>query len=452
MYKKLRLNINKGDINYRTKALVYNSSIMLVVKGLNILLSLFILPLTIGYVTSTTYGVWLTISSIISWISFFDIGINNGLLNKFATCRAIGDDIKARKYVSTTYALLIFIFIPLCIVLLVVNSFLDWHKILNISIAENLNFIIGILITYFCSNFILSTIGVLLTADMKQGFSSLLGLSQQVITLITIVVLVNTTEGSLLNLCLALCVPSLFITILFSWYCYTHKYNVVRPNIKFVDLSLCRDLLGLGYKFFIIQIAGITLFQTSNFIMIKFYGPDTVTQYNIAYKYFFTLCMLFNIIISPIWAAVTNAITQKDYDWIRKTIKRYFYILIAFLFGGLIMLLMSDWVYDIWLGHKIDKIPFLLSLFMYIYICESLIASFFVIFLNGGGYLRLQFIFCCLVPFIFITICYLFIHVFKMDVYCIPLAITLSNIYGLFISPIQCYLVFFKNRKGIWIK
>ena len=90
MLNKIK-GLNKTD--NRTKLLIYNSSIMLIVKGLSILLSFFILPITIGYVSSSTYGVWLTISSIISWISFFDVGINNGLLNKFAECRAINDNI-----------------------------------------------------------------------------------------------------------------------------------------------------------------------------------------------------------------------------------------------------------------------------------------------------------------------------------------------------------------------
>lgn len=447
MLNKIK-GLNKTD--NRTKLLIYNSSIMLIVKGLSILLSFFILPITIGYVSSSTYGVWLTISSIISWISFFDVGINNGLLNKFAECRAINDNIKARKYVSTTYALLFLIFFPICVILLLINSFLDWNKILNISLNENLNLIIGVLIIYFCSNFIFSTISILLTADMKRAISSLLNFIQQIITFVVIIILVQTTQGSLLNLCLAFSIPSLCIIIIFSIYCYRNKYKIVSPSFKYIDLSLTKDLFNLGFKFFVIQIASIILFQTSNFIMIKYYGAESVTQYNIAYKYFFTLSMLFNIIISPIWPAVTNAIALSDYKWIRNTIKKYMKILFIFIVLGLIMLLLSDFVYNIWMGDKIKSIPFLLSLFIYIYICESLIASFFVVFLNGGGHLKLQFIFCCLVPFVFIFLSFIFIKVLKMDVYCIPIIIVLSNIYGILISPIQCYLVFFKNKKGIW--
>lgn len=56
--------------------------------------------------------------------------------------------------------------------------------------------------------------------------------------------------------------------------------------------------MSLGLKFFIIQVATILIFQTSNIIITQTLGPESVTVYNIAYKYFFALGMLFMIILS----------------------------------------------------------------------------------------------------------------------------------------------------------
>ena len=47
-----------------------------------------LVPLTIHYINPTRYGIWLTVSSIIGWVSFFDIGFGNGLRNKFAEALA----------------------------------------------------------------------------------------------------------------------------------------------------------------------------------------------------------------------------------------------------------------------------------------------------------------------------------------------------------------------------
>ena len=58
----------------RTKVVKLNVLYGFAIKGCSILLSLLLVPLTIGYINSELYGIWLTLSSVIHWISFFDIG------------------------------------------------------------------------------------------------------------------------------------------------------------------------------------------------------------------------------------------------------------------------------------------------------------------------------------------------------------------------------------------
>ena len=79
-------------------------------KGVAIIISLLIVPITINYLNSEQYGIWLTLSSTVAWIAYFDIGLGHGFRNKFAEAKANGDLILARKYVSTTYAILGIIF------------------------------------------------------------------------------------------------------------------------------------------------------------------------------------------------------------------------------------------------------------------------------------------------------------------------------------------------------
>ena len=41
---------------------------MFVIRGFSILIGFVLLPVTIGYVNSETYGIWLTISSMVAWM------------------------------------------------------------------------------------------------------------------------------------------------------------------------------------------------------------------------------------------------------------------------------------------------------------------------------------------------------------------------------------------------
>lgn len=64
---------------------------MLFLKGGNILIGLLMVPMTINYVDSENYGIWLTLSSMVAWMSFFNIGLNNGLKNKLCEALAVED-------------------------------------------------------------------------------------------------------------------------------------------------------------------------------------------------------------------------------------------------------------------------------------------------------------------------------------------------------------------------
>src|SRR5688500_16255025 len=85
-------------------------------KGGSVIINLLLVPITIDYVNPTQYGIWLTLSSVIAWFGFFDIGLGNGLKNKLTEAIAKGDHLLGRKYVSTTYLVLTLISILLLIV------------------------------------------------------------------------------------------------------------------------------------------------------------------------------------------------------------------------------------------------------------------------------------------------------------------------------------------------
>ena len=126
---KVSAYFTKG--NERSVAVKKNIAVSLVLKCISILVSLQVVPLTIGYVNPTKYGIWLTLSSIIAWLSYFDLGFAHGFRNRFAEAKAKGDMKLAKEYVSTTYAVLFLLFSVILLITLVVNNYLDWSRILG---------------------------------------------------------------------------------------------------------------------------------------------------------------------------------------------------------------------------------------------------------------------------------------------------------------------------------
>ena len=77
------------------------------------------------------FGLQLVLSLV--WFSFFDIGLTQGLRNKFAEAIA-KDEYRTRPNLCKYYyAILAIIFCHCWIIFLFVNHFLNWAHILNIS-------------------------------------------------------------------------------------------------------------------------------------------------------------------------------------------------------------------------------------------------------------------------------------------------------------------------------
>lgn len=60
-------------------------------------------PLLLGSMDTDNYAVWLTLTSLVSWIALFDIGLGNGLRNRLSETLAKNDITQSKKYISTAY-------------------------------------------------------------------------------------------------------------------------------------------------------------------------------------------------------------------------------------------------------------------------------------------------------------------------------------------------------------
>ena len=146
--------------------------------------------------------------------------------------------------------------------------------------------------------------------------------------------------------------------------------------------------MGLGIKFFIIQMAMVFIFQSTNIIIAQILGPEQVTVYNIAYKYFTIPMTIALIVVSPLWSAFTDAYTKKDYNWMKKTNEK------LYLFAGLIslvliiFLLCDNIAYELWIGKDI-LIPHTISFLMFLNIVAATNYNIFAFIVSGTGKLKL---------------------------------------------------------------
>jgi O-antigen/teichoic acid export membrane protein len=449
--KMIKNLLGFGEGHERTKRAKKNIIGSFAVKGLSILIGLVLTPMTIHYINPTRYGIWLTLSSIIAWFGFFDIGFGNGMRNKFAEAVAQGNKELARIYVSTTYAILSIIIGIVLALFLVINPFLNWTKILNTSpeMAQELSVLAMIVFTFFCLQFVFKLITTVLLADQKPAKSSFFNLLGSIFSLIAIFILTKTTHGSLIYLGLALGFSPIFVLLCSSFWYYFRDYKYYRPSIKYVHFKYAKNLMNLGIKFFIIQVATIFLYQTNNLIITQLFGPSEVTTYNIAFQYFSVIPMAFTIITAPFWSAYTEAFVKNDIQWIRKTIKTLIIIWGLFFLASVVMLACSNVVYLLWIGKSV-KVPFILSMVCAIYGIIVTWSNIFLTFINGVGKIALQVSLTIIVIFINIPLAIFLAKYMKFGVSGVLLATSIDFMMFAMVMAIQYRKIINNKARGIW--
>jgi O-antigen/teichoic acid export membrane protein len=424
------------------------------IKGVSIAISLIVVPLTLNYVNPTRYGILLTLTSIVGWFSFFDIGLTQGLRNKFAEAKAKGDHETAQIYISTTYAILGIIFSCVWFLFIIVNNFLDWSRILNVSASmrAEVTTLAIIVFTYFCVNFIFRIVPTLITANQQPAKVALIDVLGQILSLMFIILLIKTTTGSLILLGVVFCASPLIVLIGANLFFFRNEFYKYRPKFSKVRFVCAKGLFSLGIIFFIIQIAGILQFQTANFIIAQIFGTAEVTSYNIVYKYFGVLLMVFTIFLTPFWSASTEAYFKNDLTWIKNMIRKYNQLNLIMLFVGTIMLIFSATVYRVWLGKGTVDIGFSLSFWGFLYFNVTIFGGKYVNFLNGINALRIQFVSSLISPLVYLAVALILIRHFHLGMYSLFIASIVANFNGIVLAPFQYYQIIVKNKKGIWIR
>ncbi len=434
LYNKITNVINKGQ--ERSVIAKKNIIASFGIKGLSILNGFLLVSVTLDYLDQTRYGIWLTISSMFVWISFMDVGLGKGLRNKLTEAISNKDLSLARKYVSTSYAILGIILTIMLIVYLIVHPFLNWYIILNTDkeTVDNISLVALVVFSSFFVRFFLQIFTNILYAYQRSALAISYGPVGNFIVLITIFILTKTGSGTLLSLAIVQSSIPLLILLVSSIYFFRTDYKAISPNFSFVDFKYAKEILSLGINFFLISFGRIIRYQSANILISQLFGPAQVTPYNIAFKYFGVLSMFFSVILTPMWSAFTEAWTLNDINWIKASIKKLNKGIIFVSLLGVGLLLMSNYVYKIWVGDSI-QIPFVLSFLMLIYNITLSYGGIYSSLANGIGNVRFQMILSVIGSIIYIPMVLFFVQYLKWGIESIILCTILTNWYGPIIGP-----------------
>lgn len=434
----------------RTSLLRKNILGSFLIKGWSAVVVLLMVPVTLKCLGEYKNGVWLTISSILMWIDYMDIGLGNGLRNKLAAHLAHGETERAHSLVSSTFAMLTYIMIPILAILLILVALLDTYGFLNVSPGKvpDLDAVLIVTITFVCSTFIFKLIGNFYMGLQLPAVSNLLVAIGQTLALAGCYLVYLSGSHSLMHIALVNTAAPFLTYVLAYPVTFYYKYPQLRPQYKLVNLSEAKSVMTMGVKFFVMQISSVVLFLTSNILISKLFSPAMVTPYQIAYRYFSLMLVAFTVICMPFWNATTDAYERCDMAWIRSANKKMNVMTLLILISMVLMVAVSPWVYDIWIGDKAHVgIPMSIAMAAYIFILiYSMRYSYFI---NGIGKLWLQLVFTVSAAILFIPMAY-FTARWSHNIIWFMAVMCLVNLPGLVVNRIQFQKLINGTAQGIW--
>lgn len=443
--------INKGSI--RSIEAKKNVLFSFIIKIFDFAIMFLMVPLLITYLDTTRYGIWITLTSIVSWFIYLDVGIGNGLRNKFSEAITLNKHVDARIYVSTAYYTLTIIVLSVISIFYLINDYIPWYKILNVSteLSTDLTIISFLVFSLFFINLITQLIGTIVVADQKPALRDLLHLIAKIFVVTIIYILTLKTDSSLLNLVIVYSGTPVLVFVFASIILYNTKYKIYSPNFKFVNFNYFRQIFGLGWKFLLIQISLVVILSTDNIIITQLYGPEFVTPYQITNKLFMSVFVIFILVLTPLWSASNEALIVGDNLWIKNSVDKVFKIFYLFIFILTILLIFSDLIYEMWIGNVVS-IDFSLSLLWAIFSMLQMYLNIYFYVINGAGKVYLQMITYVLAMIINIPLSLLFAKVLGLGVNGVILSSIICQALHLFYLPKQYKYIVGNNLKGIWGK
>ena len=437
-------------MNQRNIVLRNNIILSGAMKAVGLVTSFLIVPITLDYLDKEQYGIWMTLSSILLWFSFFDVGLGNGMRNYLAQAIAENDYEKGRSHLTTTLVILVFIALLLGIVFIGAGMMTNLSKVFNTSTLsdEQLRFPFFIAIVMTLALFIVKNVGVVYIALQKYGVNDLIIVLSNVVALLLIFVCTFVIPKGHLTTIVLIFTTIPVIGFIVACIPLFRRYPVLKPRLDSFDWNYGRQILNKGIGFFFIQITScLVIFGSSNIFITQFVGPEAVTTYNIAYKYFNLLAIAYTIVISPMWNAYTDAFVKGDYDWIRVTHKRALWVWLITIVGGLFMLAIAGIFYKLWIGDSIT-VPFSVSLCVFAYISFYNLNNCATMLINGLNKIKVQITTSVIFTLLYILAVTLIGSQGGIEGVVICMAVSYAIMAAIHLY--QCKLLTTQKAKGIW--
>lgn len=393
-FKAFDISTEDGRSKERYRRVVLTAVGSFVNKIITIMTGLISVPLTVHYLGDERFGLWMTISSTIAFLTFADLGLGSGLVNVVSKANGLDDNGDAKTAVSSAFFMLFGIAFGLFVVFWIIYPHVPWARFFNVTSVIAVNEAGPALAVLMMCCLINMPLGIVLRIQMgyQEGYKNQLWLSVGAILGLIGVLLVIYFKAGLPWLVFAISVGPLLATLLNGFFLFTFVRPWLMPNLKCFNLSSSKKLGLVGIIFFLLQFFTLLGSSMDNIIIAQVLGASAVAGYAITKK-LFLMTQISQFIIHPLWPVFGEAMARKNYKWAKRTLIRTLnFSLSTGLIVGFLLLIFGKLIISFWVGPElVPSFSLLIAFFFWIFLVNY--AGTMSAFLNGGSLVGKQCVF-----------------------------------------------------------
>jgi O-antigen/teichoic acid export membrane protein len=374
--------------SHRTLTVKKNAYFSFVLMILSNIVQLSFVPVVIDCINPLRYGIWLTITSFLSWFNLMDLGIGGGLRTRLNQALAENDLKRAKVLVSTAYFSLFAIVAFVFSIYYIVRPWIKWEKVFNApaEMGQELDKLMLYVILFFLIRFLLQLINPINVAHSRTAAATLNNFAGSLLSLSIIYFFSGKLQQSLFGVGFIYSASPLFVYLIVSLIFFYYHRQII-PSVFHFSKEALKSMSNLGFLILADKLSVIVIISSTNMLISHLTSPAQVTPYSITNRLFILFITIYEIAATPLLPAFADAYFKGDIKWIKKTMKKLNYVTIAFISMVTLTIFIIKPFVKIWLKGRVN-VSWSIIILVATYTSVRLMWNIYSKYLNGVGMIK----------------------------------------------------------------
>jgi Membrane protein involved in the export of O-antigen and teichoic acid len=325
------------------------------VRMITTVIGLVTVPLILGALGKSRYGLWSTITTLVAWVALFDLGLSNGLVNRLAKAYGKEDLEDANRYFTTAFVAMMGLAGLLVICLALTIPLLPWSSFLGVrGEVDNGTVVwsIAAALGAFVIAMPLAIVPQLFAAFQRSYLTNAFSLIGALVGF-AVLILALAMNASMPFLVLAFSSGAVVASALGLVYALGGGFRWLKIRRRYISWTTLRSLMSLSVPMFLFQIGALAVNETQSIILARRCGLATVADFGIVMRLYLLTASLIQLGTGSFIPPLREAHERGDWLWVRTAFRRTLVIRLGIAsVGAVTMIWLGNDILRVWLGRS----------------------------------------------------------------------------------------------------